>query len=222
MAYITKNEVENYLGITIQSTVSAYINTLISACSDHIERMAGGGIFERRQFEVANGDSTKHYDGNDSTKLEIDDLRTITSLVVDGVSLTENDDYYLYPLNETVKTRIELLQPETRLSSNSRIGSVSPYIFDKGQRTIAVTGQFGYSETPPDVVKLACMKLVGAVIKENIGDTDLREMTQESLGDYSASFTRIKDIAERLDLKALLGTYVRTSVKPSVGQTKIS
>lgn len=221
MAYASKTEVQNYLGVSISDTLSTYISTLISAVTDYIERYCGGGVIEKREFEASNDDRTFYYDGNDATKLEIDDLRDITSLTVNfntgsETALTEDDDYYLYPLNEDVKTRIELVQPFTRLNLNSRLQSSSPYVFDEGQKGVKVVGKFGYSTTPPDAIKLACLKLVGAIIKENIGDTDLKEITSESLGDYTANYVKIKDIAERLKVNDVLNPYKRVSVKPKM------
>lgn len=220
--YVTKVEIQNYLGISINATLDTYVNTLISAVTDYIERYTGNGVIEKREFEDADIDRTFYYNGNGATKLEIDDLRSITSLTVDfslgsETALTADEDYFLYPLNEDVKTNIQLVQPSTRLNLNSRLQSASPYIFDEGQKTVKVIGKFGYSTTPPDAIKLACMKLVGAVIKENIGDTDLKEITSESLGEYSANFAKIKDIAERLKVNSLLDTYKRMSVKPRSG-----
>ena len=91
--------------------------------------------------------------------------------------------------------------------------SASPYIFDEGQRTVKVVGKFGYSVTTPSAIKTVAVKLVLAMMKENIGDTDLKEITQESLGDYSASFAKVKDIAERLHFANILDKYKRNGAK---------
>ncbi len=220
MAYISKTEVEKYLGIAISSSLDAFISTLISFAQDYIERYCGNeketGI-KKRWFQDADTAVTKYYDGNDATKLIIDDIRTLTSLSIDDDAQTVDDDFYLYPLNESVKEWIELIQPETKIPSNSRLDRSSPFIFDKGQRIVAVTGKFGYSTTPPDAIKLACLKLVGAAIKENIGDTDLKEITQESLGDYSASYAKIKEIAHYTGVNDILEMYKRERVPFSGG-----
>ena len=99
MAYITKAEVANYLGISISDTLQTYINTLISGVEDYIERFCGGGIFTKRRFQDNDAEKTFYYDGNSATKIAIDDLREITSLTVDfisgsGTALTEDDDYF--------------------------------------------------------------------------------------------------------------------------------
>lgn len=217
MAYITKAELEQYTGLTISAGLQTFIDTVIAGATQYIEKFTG------RKFEAPTPDTdkTRYYDGNGATKLAIDDLRSLTSLTVDDVALTVNEDFYLYPLNATEDgvpyERIELIQPETRLAENSRVDSASPYIFDKGQRTVTVVGKFNYSATPPSDVKLACMKLCGGVIKENIGDNDLKELTAESLGEYSMSFAKISDIAHALKVDEMLKQYIRADKRGTVG-----
>lgn len=212
--YITKEEIQFYLGIGIDPALDDFINTLIQGAQDYIEIYCGGGVVERRSFLAADPevDQTKYYDGNGLSKLLIDDIRTITSIETYGVSITENTDYFLYPLNKTAKEWVELAQPETRINSNSRVGSFSPYIFELGQRRVKIVGKFGYSVTPPALIKAQCMRLVGAVIKENIGDSDVREITQETLGDYSVSFEAIESVANAIKVGEALNSYVRKPI----------
>jgi len=204
---ITKSDLEKYLGITIDDGLSGFITTVISGVSQYIKKTTG------RNFESADTNTTRYYDGNGGTKLAIDDLREITSLKVWGVTLTKDTDYYLSPANATEDgipyTTIELIQPSTRLNQNSRVASNSPYVFDEGQRGVEVTGKFGYSTSAPADIKLVALKLAGGVIKENIGDNDVRELTNQSLGDFSASYTSIANIAHALKVDELLKQYVR-------------
>lgn len=221
MAYITKQEVEKYLGLSIKTTLDTFLTTLISAATAYIENYTG------RWFEDDDTAATRYYDGNGCTKLAIDDLRDITSLTVDGEALTENEDYYLYPLNAATDGLpyewIELIQPETKLKSsyNSRMDRGYPYVFEKGQRTVEVNGKWGYSTTPPDDIKTVCLKIVGGMIKENIGDTDLKEITQETLGAYSASFAKVREVANALGINTLLDNYVREPLRAKSGVVKI-
>lgn len=206
---ITKTDVQNFLGVVIDSSIDGYVSSLIGFAQDYIERYCGNNIMEKRLFSVDDVVSVRYYDGNESTRLPIDDLRELTSLSVFGVSLVENQDFILYPLNSTVKEWIELIQPETRLNMNSRIQSGSPYIFNKGQRNIIVSGKFGYSTTAPDLVKTVAMSLVADVLKENISDDDVKVITQESLGDYSASYESISSKADKLSIKSKLDMLKR-------------
>lgn len=230
MAYITEAEIEEYTGLTIGAGLSSFIETIISASQGYIEKTTG------RKFEAPTPDTavTRYYDGNGATKMAIDDLRELTSLTVDDTLLTVNEDFYLYPLNATVDGKpyewIELIQPETRLSVNSRVVSSAPYIFDKGQRTVVVKGKFNYSATAPNDIKLACLKLCGGIIKENIGDNDLKEITSESIGEYSTAFTAISQIAHALKVDNLLMPFRRDvrwgiagqSTKKTFGFIKVS
>ena len=138
------------------------------------------------------------------------------------MALTEDEDFLLYPLNELPTEWIELIQPETRLNSNSRVAATSTYIFDKGQANVTVIGKFGYSATPPDDIKLAAMKLVGGVIKENVGDIDVKEISAENLGEYGVNYVKIKEMADRLGVNDILNNYVRKPIRPVSGVIKAS
>ena len=222
-AYITKTEIEQYLGVTIDATLQTFMDTIIAMTQEYIEAFCGGGIIEKRVFNDADTTVTRYYDGRGMTKLKIDDLRSVTSLSADDVALVANTDYYLYPLNAVADGKpyewIELIQPETRLrtNTNSRIEVTSPYIFENKQRNITIVGKWGYSLTPPKSVKLAALRLCGAVIKENIGDNDLKNITQESLGDYSVSYQDIKDAAISQKVGEILYPYVRKSNNKKTG-----
>lgn len=217
MAYITKSEIEQYLGLQIDASLQTFMDTLIAMAQEYIEIYCGGGIVARRVFDAADTDSTRYFDGKGLTRLKIDDLRAITSMSADGVALVANTDYYLYPLNAIADGRpyewIELIQPQTRISGNqnSRIEVTSPYSFWDNQRNITIVGKFGYSTAVPKSVKLAALKLVGAVIKENIGDNDLKNITAETLGDHSVTYQEIKDTASLSKVNDILAPFVRQS-----------
>jgi hypothetical protein len=85
-----------------------------------------------------------------------------------------------------------------------------------------VTGKFGYSLTPPDLVKSAVLKLVTAFIRDNIGDTDVKEITAETLGEYSVNYAKISELADRLSINATLGAYKRVPKRPKSGFIVVS
>lgn len=209
---ITKADIQNFMGIIIDSSLDGYVSTLIGSVQDYIERYCGNGIVERREFSVADVETTRYYNGNDSHALTIDDLREITSIYANGILLTNNDDYYTYPLNKNVIEWIELIQAETRLNVNSRIGSASQYIFYKGQRNVAITGKFGYSVNAPDVIKTVAMSIVASLLKANIPDNDLKSVTQESIGDYSVSYNATASEVDKLGLNVQLDMFKRKPV----------
>ena len=216
MAYATKTEIKNYLGITWDAGLDSFIDTLIASATKFIEEHCGESRFGKRIFEKPSPDSAvvKYFDGNDEQRLYIGDVRSISSLVVDGVTLVENTDYYTYPLNAVAEGKpiiaIELVQPETSLgNANPRSGSTIPYIFEALQRSVVITGKWGHSATVPSDISLATMKLVGGIIKENIGDSDLKEVTQESLGEYATTYAKVKDIAHSVGIPSILAPYKR-------------
>ena len=233
LTYTTKAIVQNFMGLTIDSSLDTHIEFLILSAEDIIDRYTGNGIVAKRRFlnRSDQPDKTYYYDGNEAATIEIDDLLSVTSVTVDlvsgaGIALTQDTDYYLYPLsaqnNGEPYTSIQLIQPETRITRNSRLDLANPYIFDEGQKTIAITGQFGYSVTPPKAIQYAATKIVAAALKESVGNSQFKELKSENLGDYSVTYEKIKDIADRIGALDILEPYKRKSVKPKVGSMIIS
>lgn len=204
---ITKSELEQYTGLSIDDGLETFFETVVGGVAKYIKNVTG------RNFEIPDPDSdqTRYYNGNGGIRISIDDLRELTSLVVDDVELEENVDFYLYPLNAEAEGKpyeyIELVQPSTRLNVNSRISSTAPYIFTDAQRNVVVTGKFGF--TPPDDIKLVAMKICAGIIKENIADADVREVTSESLGEYNVSYTKISEVAGAVEADSMLKNYIR-------------
>ena len=218
MPYITEDEIEKYMGVDIDAALSAFIATVIAGAENYIEKYCGGRFFAKRRFADDDTEAIMWYNGNGLERIAIDDLRDITSLELNGIALVENEDYYLYPLNAVELGEpyewIELVQPETRIQANSRIASSAAYIFDEGQRNVKVVGKFGYSTaaTIPPSIKLAALKIVSGVIKENIGDNDLKEVTQESIGEYSASYAKISEVANTKGINDILNSFIRKGI----------
>ena len=228
MAYTTNDKVKKFHGINWSAGLDTFVESLIAAATKYINGYCGDERFGDRVFEAPDPDTavTRHFNGNGQHKIYIGDLRELVSLTVDGVELTVDEDFYLYPLNAAVEGRpyewIELIQPSTRLNQNSRLQNASPYVFDEGQRTVAVEGKWGYSETVPDDIEVATIKLVGGMIKENIGDADLKEVTSKTLGEYSVSFAKVKDVAHLLGVDAMLTLYKRKSARIKGGIIQVS
>ena len=197
-SYTTKAKVENYLALTIDNPLNEQIDEWIKAVSNWINNYTG------RTFEAAGEATVMKYDGNGEIRLPIDDCTEITKLVIDEQEIS-SDDYYLYPANEPVKTSIELKQGIPR---NSRFTEQAIFVFEKGQQNVEVTAKFGWNETPPDIA-LAATKLMGGIVKEAVGDHDVKELTSEALGDYRASYAGIADIAHALKVQELLAPYLK-------------
>lgn len=193
--YIEKSAIEDYLLIDIDGSMDVRIDSWITAAQNYVENYTG------RKFETPAADETKYFDGHGGRTLYIDDMTTITSvqtLELDGATvdetLVENTDFFAYPLNDTPK-HILKLTPE------SDIGS-----WPIGKKRIKIVGKFGYKSTVPDDIKLVVTQLVAAII--NVGRQGAEGgIKSESLGDYSASYGSLDDIATRLGVKQILDTY---------------
>lgn len=223
MAYISKDELKNYTGVNFIGALDVFADLVISQVQLYVEKECGDPVFGDRIFETPAGavDETRYFNGNGGTKLFVGDLKSFTGLVYDNVTLVKDQDFYLYPLNADKQRQpfmwIELVQPETRLNANPRLAARSPYIFEQAQRNIAVTGQWRYSDSCPADIKLAMLKLAGAVLKENIGDEDIRESKSVSIGDYSINFVEVSQLAHSIKVDDILKHYKRKDNTPAAG-----
>jgi hypothetical protein len=221
MSYVTKDEVKKYMGVNFSAGLDSFVDTVIAGCQLYIEKFCGDPKLGKRVFEAPSPDDpvTRVFNGNGSEKLFIGDLFDVVSVEVDGVALTESDDYYLYPLNQTDEAYqyIEMVQPFTRVNSNSRIGTQGQYIFEIGQSNVVIEGHWYFTETCPADIKLALLKLVGAVIKENVNDGDVKEKKSEQLGDYNVSYQEVSKIAHSLGVNDILAPYTRSASVKALG-----
>jgi hypothetical protein len=203
MQYTSKSAVEDYLALTISPSLADAIASWIEAASNYIYQVTG------RDFtppETDADDTTKVYDGNGTEKLNIEDVLSVSKLTVDGVEISPSS-YFLYPANRTPKTQIQLA---TGLARNSRqVLNQTFYTFTDSQQNVTVTGKHGYAEEIPANIQLAATKLVGGIIKESVGDKDVKELTSETFSDYSANYAKLSEIAHALNVDQLLAPYMR-------------
>lgn len=200
MSYINKNDALNFLQIATNSYIDSGFATWLSAIETYIEKFTG------KEFEQVE-DATRYYDGNGKRILLLDDdIISITSLKVlnlDGTtlaSLTEgdDDDYRLYPYNTTPKY-------EVRLTASSSVGA-----FYSGSKRIEIIGTFGNSATVPDDIKMACIIMVGAIIKVGSGQST-GDIKSTQLGDYKVDYQAVsadmKSIARESGAMDILSNY---------------
>ncbi|MHA1225125.1 MAG: hypothetical protein ACTSR2_00985 [Candidatus Hodarchaeales archaeon] len=180
--------------VNISDSFATQIDEWISAVSAWIDNFTG------TTFETES-DSYKLYDGDGTRELMIDDLVSLTKIEIldeDGnvdETIDSSDEYYLYPANETPKYRIVLN------TSNAPIA-----VFPKGHQNIKVYGDFGYSSSVPEDVRLAATMLVSQIIKD--GNLDITgNIKSERLGEYSVTFQDIDKIADRIGVKEILNHY---------------
>ncbi|MFW6173526.1 MAG: hypothetical protein ACOC5T_07270 [Elusimicrobiota bacterium] len=190
MAYTTKEKIEAYLGETISTTLTDYIQ----AVTNWIDLYTG------TTFEAETG--TKLYDGLGGKEIITDDFINLTKIEIldrDGDilhTLDSDDDWYLYPANSDVKNRIVI---------NSANAPIS--VFYKRNQNVKVYADFGYSEDVPDDIALAATILVGNILKDN--DVDLKDKKSEKIGNYSVTYKDIEAVSERLKVNSILDHYKR-------------
>ena len=174
MEYTTEAKIEQYLQISIDDSISASVTDWIKWVSAYID------LFTGTTFESAV--ATKYYDVKESTsQLFIDNCTAITSiqlLDVDGDvedTLTENSDFWMYPLNDATKN-------EVRLDPYGLYASF-PYI---GSKKVKVTGTFGTGATTPPEIEMVATQMVGDIINQSTSKA--RGKKSETLGEYSVTF----------------------------------
>lgn len=105
-------------------------------------------------FYPTSDDATRYFDGSGEREQEIDEAVSITSVSVaesggvaasDYTAYTLNTDYILWPYN-SIPTRKLILLDESNKSG-----------WVKYRKCVKVIGIFGYSLTPPEDIKRACM-----------------------------------------------------------------
>jgi hypothetical protein len=221
--YTDKTKIDSYLGITLDVSLTTFITLTISAVTEFIEKYCGEERFGRRIFEKPDTDNdvTKYFDGNGAQKLQIGDLKVLTSLTIDDTLQVEEEDFYLKPYDAVLEGKpydtIELIQPNGR--GNSRLGTI--YEFEKDQRNIKVIGKFRYSDLVPADIQLIATKLASQTLKERIGDQALREIKAETLDDYKIDYTDIAKTANDLGTTKVLDQYKRKVKTVGVGVVQL-
>lgn len=167
--YTTVENIESYLLIEIEAAFEPEIVQWIEAISLYMDFLAN------RTLMAGAVDEIYKFDGIGGSQLSVADIQSITSVVVDGVTIaTEN--YYLYPSNSTPKSRIVLQNTS----------------FINGRQNISITGKFGqYADgaLPADLTLAATILTAGVV---NHGQAKGRKVQSETIGRYSVSYATEK------------------------------
>ena len=109
-------------------------------------------------------------------------------------TLTEGheNDYILYPYNDTPIYRIKLV-------STAKVGA-----FYKGIKRIKITAKWGYkSSVPKDIVHATTILVAGAIEPGLKGG----KIKNESLGDYSVAFEMMEDSPNIMSVNKILDNY---------------
>lgn len=200
--YCSKTDLENYLNTTITISggdVTAQVNSWISSVSKWIDN------YTDRSFEEVN--AVRKYDGNGKDHLDIDDL-----LSVDKIWFVSNDstgdaqtyelattDYYLYHNSNPNKTPYNLI----KLNPNGDYRTFPAWAL----QNIWIKGDWGYSVTAPDDIKMVAVKLVAAIARLGKDGGDIKAFSE---GDLSITYNDFeKTINSDLSVKSILDFYKR-------------
>lgn len=193
MAYTDEGTIEKYLTVDIDSSFSAQVTEWIAAVKTWIDRYVG------KTFEAVS--ETRYYDSYGGDELFVDSFvgsPTVTILNTDGTTfetLTEGhaNDYLSYPLNNTEKNRIVLLNQ----------------VFPSGSRRVKIDASFGFSASVPSDIKVVATKLVAKILEKGI---DGGKLSQTQLGDATVTFEAIDEAAEALGIYQTLDMYREISI----------
>ena len=153
-----KAQLVDTLGSSVDPTYDAQLNALRSSASRAIDGYIGQ---QDNYFYPSTDTVVRYYDGNRDFELQIDDFLSISELAVaqsGGMASTDysiysSTSYYFHPYNAANNGK-----PYKKIVLDTlNADDISFYGYPKGVR---VTGIFGYSLTPPEDVKQACVALV--------------------------------------------------------------
>lgn len=197
--YTDQSKIEEYIGTTLDDDFAGALDAWLPAIDDYIDRLTG------RQFHLDESDSTKYYDGKNEDTLFIDDLNSLTSLVVYDSSLSTidrtctSDDYLLLPLNKRTD------EPYSAI----RVHPDGYYLrWPAGIKRVYVTGKFGWPKIPKQVTLAATMLAANLYEERHAAN---RQASSERLGEYSITYDKLDDSARRLKVDMLLGQFMRFS-----------
>ena len=165
--YTSRQQIENYLLITVDPSFYTQINSWIEQIETYIDKTTG------RNFIADTVASAKLYDGDGTSELLIDDCVDVTEVKIDDDVLVEgtDEDYLVYPANDLPKTKIKLLND----------------IFSHYNRqTISITGKWGYSVAVPTDITMVATVLVAGMVNYSLNAEG--EIKSRSIGTYSVTF----------------------------------
>lgn len=153
--FVSVAEVRAYLDIEGVSGkyADAVIGSNIRAASAYLQRATG------RQFEYQSA-TTKTFTTNGASTLYIPDLRTATTVNLEDAAQTANESYWL--ISDSMQTGV-YTSIQLRPFGSGRSGYLShPGWFDRNldrygygfgslPNDLAITGDWGYTEYPPDL-----------------------------------------------------------------------
>lgn len=193
--YCTVNELKETLVLQSESFADDNITVAIIAASRAIDH------FTDRRFDVDQIDQIRYYTPDNPGIVWVNDLVTLTGLATDDQgngTFTQpwvaNTDFVLEPLNAPADGR-----PYTSVRVNG--ARTSLYLPAQYERSVRVTGRFGWPEVPGPV-KQATLMLAGRLVK-------LVREAPFGVAGFGMDGAAVRVAADDPNVRMLLCPYVR-------------
>jgi len=186
--YCTKNDIERYMLVDIDSSFNTQINDWIGVVENMIDNFTG------RKFIADTTYSKKIYDGDGTDILLIDDFVALQKIEMgdpaDVKDLIPATDYHTYPNNKL---------PQYKIIYDS--------IFSLDEQNIDVYAKWGYSVACPADIKLAATILASLIIENAWESQD--ETENESIGTYSITYNKSSNNDDKFNQAMNILKYYR-------------
>ena len=194
-AYTDQEKIEAYLNRSLTAKEITLINFIIPYISKFIKTYTNRdwlGLEDEEEEPTA-----KLYDGSGSGKLYTDDFTALESvMLLDSLgaaylTLDDEEDFVLYPLNDTVKEGIYLRN----------------YRFPKSNASVEVTAIFNSGPVPEDIVTVATA-LCGIFYRKGVAGGIKQESIEGysySLGTMAEQDAEVKSLLDTLNMRRKLG-----------------
>jgi hypothetical protein len=190
--YCTVEDVENY---SLKDIVDSYEDTVegfIYTASRIMDNLTGRRLLvpTYSDYEV----ETQYYDGQNKSKLIIDDNQTITKVEV--------GDYYGEDMTE-IDAETYVITPKTPPRS---VLIRKNDIFPIGEQNIAITGTFGmFTELPKDLIWACSVIVTGLINAQAVNSNEVKK--SESIDGYSVSYSETKQMDDYVLALETIGKY---------------
>ena len=195
--YCAVTDIEEYLLTEVLGSFEPKVSNWIRETEAYIERITG------RVFIAESSASERWFDSDGLSEQKIDECVEITEVLVYDqyeellFTLTNADDYIIYPYNETpIRKLIK------KVKSNK--------YFYQGTRNLKVTAKWGYSTEVPDLIRFATTVIAAGVV--NFSNNSDGEIASERIGEYSVTYKNEAQWADFERAKDIINSYRKPNV----------
>jgi hypothetical protein len=195
--YTTRQQIENYLLITIDSSFYTQVDSWITQIEKYIDQLTG------RNFVADTVASERLFDGNNCNIMPIGDCISITEVKQgDGTNnsvssewdlLVKDEDYMEYPANHTAD--------DLPISELRKLGQ----IFQRGFQNLKIKAKWGYSIAVPEDIMTVATVLVAGIINYSLNAEG--EVKSMAIGRYNVTYKDEKQWQDFDRIKGILEYY---------------